>query len=208
MALGFVQSSHVGVLVEPAPDDARGVTADQGHSVDSSWFIIIDPEPMGARLATALRQRNRRVNLVSSVTDAQHLLEESSSKPAFVLLEMRVLEGLSLPFLPSLRLASPHTRFLIVTAYGSIAGAVQALRMGAENYCCKPLSADKLLDLLEHPSAQDGVPPPVHPSLHRAVWEYIQFVLCEEGTTAGAARRLGILPRSLRRMLQKSPPAR
>lgn len=208
MTSGFVQSSHARARAAAAQENTPGITAYQRHSVDSSWLIIIDPDPIGARLATALRERNWRVDLVSSATDAQLLLEESSTKPAFILLEMRVREGLSLRFLPSLRLASPHTRFLIVTDHGSIAGAVQAMQMGAENYRCKPLSVDALLGLLEHPSAQEGVPPLVHPSLSRAIWEYIHFVLYEEGTTAGAARRLGIQPRSLRRMLQKTPPRR
>jgi len=176
--------------------------------VDRSWLIIIDPEPTAANMAAALRQRNRRVDLVSSAREAQDLLNNGGSKPGFVLLETRVQEGQSLQFLPSLQDASPPTRFLVVTAYGSIAGAVQALRLGANDYRCKPISADALLHLLEEPGMDGGCPEPVHPSLDRAIWEYIQFALSEEGTIAGTARRLGLQPRSLRRMLQKQPPAR
>jgi two-component system response regulator RegA len=177
------------------------------HSVDRSWFLIIDPEPMGARLAESLQKLNLRVDLYPSVKSALLLLRECLEKPAVILLEIQDKDGLSLRLLPALREASPLTRFVVVTAYGSIASAIQALRLGAERYLCKPVSANIVLHVLKDDRFPE-VTDPVHPSLDRAIWEYIHFVLAEEGTIAGAARRLGIQPRSLRRMLQKVPPAR
>lgn len=177
------------------------------HSIDRSWFLVIDPEPMGARLAEALQRLSLRVDVYPSVRAVLSLLRERPEKPAVILLETRDEEGLSLRLLPDLREASPLTRFVVVTAYGSIASAKQAFQLGAENYLCKPVSADLVLHVLKDerfPEVTDAV----YPSLDRAIWEYIQFVLAEEKTIAGAARRLGIQPRSLRRMLQKSPPAR
>jgi two-component system response regulator RegA len=178
------------------------------QQVDHPRFLIIDPEPMGARLADDLRRMGRRVDLCPSAQAALTILRQASAQPAVVLLEMRVQEGQSLRLLPILRSASPTTRFLVVTAYGSVASAVQALRLGAENYLCKPVSADRVLHVLDASQNVQHTFPLEYPSLDRAIWEYIQFVLAEEGTISGAARRLGLHPRSLRRMLQKMPPAR
>jgi two-component system, response regulator RegA len=177
-------------------------------SVDRSWFFIIDPEPSGERLADALRKMKLRVDLSPSVQEVLSRLQPLPERPAVILLETRVQEGQGVRLLPSLREASPRTRFLVITAYGSIASAVQAVRLGAENYLSKPVSADMVLHVLGGELAQPGAADRVYPSLNRAIWEYIQFVLVEEGTVAGAARRLGVQPRSLRRMLQKHPPAR
>ncbi|HEY8210874.1 MAG TPA: response regulator [Myxococcaceae bacterium] len=178
------------------------------HTVDPLWFLVVDPEPSGARLADSLRKSSLRVDLITSARDAFPLLRQLPVKPAVVLLETRVQEGQSLRLLPAFREASPVSRFLVVTAYGSIASAVLALQMGAENYLCKPISADAVLQVLQADPQLQASPSLLHPSLDRAIWEYIHFVLAEEGTVAGTARRLGLHPRSLRRMLQKTPPPR
>lgn len=180
----------------------------QNHRIDPSWFIIIDREPSGGRFAEALRQANLRVDLCLSVQSAMRLLQDPPERPAVIILEVWVQEGLSLRLLPNLRSVTPLTRFLVITAYGSIASAVQAMLLGAENYLCKPVSTDTLMRVLGGAQALDCSEQPVYPSLDRAIWEYIHFVLMEEGTLAGAARRLGLHARSLRRMLQKFPPAR
>jgi hypothetical protein len=45
-------------------------------------------------------------------------------------------------------------------------------------------------------------------SFERAKWEYLNHVVKASATIAEASRRLGLHPRSLRRMLHKHPPRR
>ena len=99
---------------------------------------------------------------------------------------------------------------MILTGYGSITNAVEAVKIGAVNYMTKPADADQVLAALEgRPSHAkqkiDGDIPP--PSLAEAQWEHIQRVLTDSGgNISEAARRLDIPRRTLQRKLKKMAP--
>ena len=40
------------------------------------------------------------------------------------------------------------TPFLIMTNYGQVENAVEAMQLGAANYLCKPVQPDKLLEAI------------------------------------------------------------
>jgi two-component system response regulator RegA len=102
------------------------------------------------------------------------------------------------------------TRIIVLTGYGSIATAVEAVRLGAFNYLPKPADVDDLLLAFsrgpgEVAEVSEDFQPP---TLARAEWEHIQRVLADcGGNISEAARRLGLHRRSLQRKLQKYPPA-
>ncbi len=100
----------------------------------------------------------------------------------------------------------------MLTGYGSIATAIDAVRLGATYYLSKPADADDIVAAFAR-----GEAPPLEsagrirdyqaPSLARAEWEHINRVLSDAGgNISEAARRLGIHRRSLQRKLQKYPP--
>lgn len=102
------------------------------------------------------------------------------------------------------------TKVVVLTGYGSIATAIEAVRLGATYYVPKPADADDILAAFER-----GEAPPLQaaetdyraPSLARAEWEHINRVLSDcGGNISEAARRLNIHRRSLQRKLQKYPP--
>ncbi|HXU61884.1 MAG TPA: two-component system response regulator, partial [Polyangia bacterium] len=102
-------------------------------------------------------------------------------------------------------------RCAVVTAYPSVASAVQFTRMGFAGYLVKPASPEAVL------SAVAGTPEPAEaadvsdlewPSLDRTIWEYLNQVHAWAGSLSAAARHLRIDRRSLRRMLAKYPPVR
>ena len=98
---------------------------------------------------------------------------------------------------------------MILTAYGSMAAAVQALKFGAVACLAKPASVGEILRACGVPTERDSVgeePILQHMSLQRAHWEYLQRVFEDAGSVSEAARRLGVDRRSLRRMLTKTPP--
>jgi two-component system response regulator RegA len=91
----------------------------------------------------------------------------------------------------------------VLTGYGSIATAVESIKLGAASYLTKPADADQIV------AAFDGAPPPdaaQAPSLARVEWEHIQRILADcGGNVSQAARALGIHRRSLQRKLSKRP---
>ncbi len=99
----------------------------------------------------------------------------------------------------------PLSKLVALTGSGSIASAGRIIQRGATSYLAKPTTVDLILRSVRDPrGAENGSPR--HFTLQRAAWEYIQQVLHTAGSRAEAARRLGIQPRSLRRMLEKNPP--
>jgi two-component system response regulator RegA len=98
---------------------------------------------------------------------------------------------------------------LVLTGYGSVTTAVEAMKLGAVNYLPKPADCDEILaafGMAVPDGGQTGEEPPT-PTLARAEWEHIQRVLADSsGNISEAARRLGIHRRSLQRKLGKYPP--
>jgi two-component system response regulator RegA len=99
-----------------------------------------------------------------------------------------------------------------LTGYGSIATALESVRLGATHYLTKPADADEILAAFERgkdsPDATSRVEHEA-PSLARAEWEHIQRILTDcGGNISQAARSLGVHRRSLQRKLSKRPAAR
>jgi two-component system response regulator RegA len=117
--------------------------------------------------------------------------------------------GSGLTLIPPLRQLHPQARLIVLTGYGSIANALQAIRLGADDYLTKPADADQLASALRGQLGASSVRPPSVPSLDRLEWEHIHRVLADtQGNISESARLLGIDRRSLQRKLAKFPPPR
>lgn len=102
----------------------------------------------------------------------------------------------------------PRIRIVVLTAYGSIATALEAMRLGATGFLQKPASVDEIEAALCESSIEDA-PSAEVPSLARAEWEHINRVLTEcDGNVCKAATMLGIHRRTLQRKLAKFPVSR
>jgi two-component system, response regulator RegA len=182
------------------------MTVETGRETLPSILLVDDDEVLRERLATALRTRGYEVRTAGSSDEA--LREVAKDSPEMAVLDLKMPGGSGLELLKELRRADPHTRVLMLTGYGSIATAVEAVREGAVGYLPKPADADEILAALAGTHTQK-VPGLETPSLARAEWEHIQRVLTDcGGNISEAARRLGIHRRSLQRKLHKYPPAR
>jgi two-component system, response regulator RegA len=177
-------------------------------------LLVDDDAPLRERLGRALAARGYEVRSAGSAEEALALAAEDSPEYAVVDLRMPGPGGLEL--LQALRERDPATRVLVLTGYGSIATAVQAMRLGAVSYLPKPVDADDLLAAFTQAEGAPGPasPPapadaPETPSLARVEWEHMQRVLADcGGNVSEAARRLGVHRRSLQRKLNKDPPRR
>lgn len=104
----------------------------------------------------------------------------------------------------------PELKIVVLTGYGSIATATEAVKLGALYYLPKPADVDDILAAFVKDSDDDvlektGEIPT--PSLARAEWEHINRVLTDcNGNISAAAKRLNVHRRTLQRKLLKYPP--
>jgi len=111
-----------------------------------------------------------------------------------------------------IRQHAPSCRVVIVTSYGSIASAVNAIKLGAHDFLLKPttpaaIECALLGDGKHAPDATLRKIDEAYPSLARLEREHIETVLVQcGGNVSEAARRLGIHRQSLQRKLRKYPP--
>jgi two-component system response regulator RegA len=106
-----------------------------------------------------------------------------------------------------LKALDASTVVVVLTGYGSIATAVESIKLGAASYLTKPADADQIVAAFEgmQPASDEAQAP----SLARVEWEHIQRVLADcGGNVSQAARVLGIHRRSLQRKLAKRPVSR
>lgn len=165
-------------------------------------LLADDDERFVGALARALTGRGLTVQCVASGAEA--ILAVKRCAFDFAAVDLRMPGG-GMPTLQALRSVLPELRIVIVTGYGSIATATQAMRLGALHYMTKPVDADDLLVAFAQgffPSS----PAAQVPSLARVEWEHIQRVLADcQGNISQAARLLRIERRSLQRKLAKVP---
>src|SRR5471032_1192771 len=172
---------------------------------DRSLLIVEDDKPFLARLARAMEARGFTVTTAESVADG--LLQVEQSAPAFAVVDMRLGDGNGLDVISALKCRRPDARGIILTGYGNIATAVNAVKLGAVDYLAKPVDADDVVAaLLAHDGA--AAEPPEHPmSADRVRWEHIQriYELCGRNVSE-TARRLNMHRRTLQRILAKRAP--
>ena len=172
---------------------------------DRTVLVVEDDRSFLQRLAKALEQRGFTVTTAESVADGLSQLEKSA--PAFAVVDMRLGDGNGLDVISALKRRNPDARGIILTGYGNIATAVNAVKLGAVDYLAKPVDADDVVNaLLAHENPK--IEPPENPmSADRVRWEHIQriYELCGRNVSE-TARRLSMHRRTLQRILAKRAP--
>ena len=172
----------------------------------SKILLVDDDQTFCQVLARAMRRRNLDVRVAYSAEQGEDILEQFKPQLAVVDLKMSGASGLTL--IPTLINNNPKVRILILTGYASIATAVEAIRLGAANYLCKPADTEQIMSaLFSQPEMPHEVPVPERPiSLERLEYEHIQRILLEnEGNISETARQLNMHRRTLQRKLGKNP---
>lgn len=171
---------------------------------DTPRLLLVDDEPAFLQvMSRSFRRRGFEVLACSGAEEA--LVRCSAFQPSHILLDLN-MPGLSgLAALPRLLEQSPQARLVVLTGYSSIATAVEAIKLGATQYLCKPAGMEEVLRAFEGENSSES-PPVQPPSLDRLEWEHLQRVLQEnEGNISATARALGMHRRTLQRKLQKRP---
>ena len=176
-----------------------------------SILIVDDDEVYRNRLARAFVDRGYDVR-----TACDHdtgLAAATTESPEFAVVDLKMPGKSGLELVKALKEIDPATKTVVLTGYGSIATALEAVRLGATHYLSKPADVDENLAAFARKEQPPGaVPlaiPDVVPSLARIEWEHIQRVLSDcGGNVSHAARLLGVHRRSLQRKLGKYPARR
>src|SRR5438128_4613152 len=167
-------------------------------------LIVDDDEPFRLALRNAFVRRGHEVALAGNHDEAVAAMREAP--PTHAVIDLKMPGGRSgLDVVRELRALPRPPQVVVLTGYGTIGTAVEAIRLGAVNYLNKPCEPDEIEAALLGKRA----PPPVGemPSLDRHEWEYLNKILADcNGNISEAARRLKMHRRTLQRKLQKHPP--
>ena len=176
--------------------------------VRSEVLIVDDDAAFCDRLAGALAIRGYAIKTAYTVGAARALA--SDNPPEFAVVELKIAGESGLKLISALIGLEPDIRIVVLTGYGSIATAVEAIKLGATQYLVKPVDATAV-EFAFHHSGGDASPPSDDNllSVERLEWEYIQRVLAEHGGNVSAtARALKMHRKTLQRKLSKHPASR
>lgn len=172
-------------------------------------LVVEDDEFFCQRLSEAFQARGFATEAATSI---EHAIEVAKSNlPTHAVIDLRLGKQSGLVLLKALLSQSPEMQIVMLTGYGSISTALEAVQFGAKHYLTKPSDADSILQALGlGPNNSDDAQEPESsqslPSLAQVEWEHIQRVLTDEdGNITRAAKLLGIPRRSLQRKLAKEP---
>src|SRR6202795_3451989 len=119
-----------------------GTTAGLWSGAMNNVLIVDDEAGMRAALEANFRRRGWRVQTAEGVGDALGKFRAAPS--SLVVTDMRMGDGDGLQVMQGVRTLAPETPVIFLTAYGSVPGAVQAIREGACDYLQKPVSFEQL----------------------------------------------------------------
>ena len=107
-------------------------------------ILLVDDEPsIRSVLTKILRKKNYEVTPVGSGETAIELLRENEYDLILTDIRMEPVNGLEV--LQAARKQSPRSAVVLLTGYGSIKTAVEAMKGGAFDYVTKPFKVDELL---------------------------------------------------------------
>ena len=106
--------------------------------------LIIDDEPL-MRISISDALKAEGYNVASAATGSEGLKAIKDTSYDVVITDLRLPEVDGVQILKTCRQISPLTKVLMITAYGSVDTAVEAMRIGAYDYITKPFSMDELI---------------------------------------------------------------
>jgi len=192
--------TEASVLLQGKPMDKTN-----GKNELPSLLLADDDETLCSVLARALEKRGFRVTVAHDYQSALALA--AGDPPEFAVVDLKLAGSSGLCLVRKLMELDAHTRVVVLTGYGSIATAVEAVKLGARYYLTKPADADDVVAALHHESGTSSAPICEKPlSVNRLEWEHINRVLAgNNGNISATARVLGMHRRTLQRKLSKHP---
>ncbi|MEW5855681.1 MAG: response regulator [Myxococcota bacterium] len=170
-------------------------------------LLVDDDDAFRTTLQSALRRRGVAARTAATAEEGLFALEDGPVD--MVVVDYRMPRENGLAAIPRYRRLRPDAVIIMLTGFGDIPLAVEAVKEGADTLLTKPVDADQLLkvgaELLSKPRASAQMPmPPLSYNLDELERDAIKAALKQsEGVVARAAKLLGIDRRTLQRKLKK-----
>ena len=171
-----------------------------------NYLLVDDDAAFSAVLARVLQRRGEQAFTASNGNEA--IVQLQNKEIDRVVLDLKLEQESGLAILQQLLTQQPALEIVILTGYSSISTAVEAIKLGATNYLCKPAGMEEIIAAFAVRTGGAAEVPleDSPPSVNRLEWEHIQKVLNHhEGNISATAKTLGMHRRTLQRKLQKRP---
>jgi DNA-binding NtrC family response regulator len=121
----------------------------------SRVLVADDDRAVRTALEVNLARAGWQVRLAASAEQALELLE--AELPDVLLSDVRMGGATGMELLATVRARYPEVRVVLMTGFGSVSDAVEAMRAGATDYLIKPVARDELLVVLERAVAAEAL---------------------------------------------------
>ncbi|BFU94881.1 MAG: Transcriptional regulatory protein ZraR [Nitrospira sp.] len=110
-------------------------------------LVVDDDQDLRETISDLLKDRGHHVTTAAGGTEALARLKEAEYAAVLTDLRMKGVEGLEL--LTEIKRLYPDIGVVLMTAFGSVETAVEAMKHGASDYLTKPVKKDELLRVIE-----------------------------------------------------------
>ena len=121
----------------------------------SNILVVEDDNRFRDVLVSAFRERGFEAEGVADAASAIASAERDS--PEMAVVDLRLPDDSGLEVVRRLKAIDPATSIVVLTGYGSIATALESVRLGATHYLTKPTDADRILILLHNEPDPDAM---------------------------------------------------
>lgn len=166
----------------------------------ATLLILEDDDSLAKGLADEFADHGYQVAIASSIS-------QIPKRPFdYALLDLRLGGEFGLDAIEVVKRENVHCRVVMLTGYGSVVTAVQAMKLGADDYLTKPVGFKQIERVLIGEKINSDEPELRLKSLSENEHEYIDYVLTKnQGNISKTAKELGLHRQSLQRKLKKYP---
>ena len=168
-------------------------------------LLVDDDATFRGVLADSLKARNIIVYEAENLSSAINVSNKKLINYAIVDLKMPGDSGLVL--IKELRALNSEMNIVMLTGFASIATAVEAVKLGANQYLAKPVNAEEILEAFRKLDGnEDHDIHSIPLTVDKLEWEHINRILNENsGNISATAKALNMHRRTLQRKLQRKP---
>jgi two-component system response regulator RegA len=168
-------------------------------------LIIEDDFALASVLSRRLTKYGHQCKHLDNAKEALLLCRDFL--PEVIILDMKLNEDSGLKYIQLLKNLLPNSRLILMTGFASIATAVDAIKLGADEYLAKPVDTQTLLSVMTGNKIElDEDIKDEMLTTEQLEWEHInQALKFNDGNISATARQLSMHRRTLQRKLQKRP---
>jgi len=133
---------------EASPNQSPGTPADAPPYAALHMMVVEDELSVRNACAEVARRMGFVVHCAGDLAEAQDALKQQPVD--ILLLDLTPQNGAALTLLEEFKLLHPETVVLVMTAFATVESAVEAMRLGANDYLPKPFALHDLQTVLTH----------------------------------------------------------